>query len=119
MRILTTLVHDNTCELEECSIDALENLKTLGEAVDEVYGPLLLMVTISSVPRIVMDSYAVLMQLFDYNLHVNIISDVQVNQPQLVLPKMGLVYKHCKKRRPSLRSKSVDCSGSGRLRCCR
>ncbi|KAE8573066.1 Gustatory receptor 105f, partial [Halyomorpha halys] len=73
MQVLTKLLHDNSYECDECSIDELEHLSTIGESIDEIYGPLLLMVIVSSLPRLIMDLYIVLMQFFSDWFVMNLI----------------------------------------------
>ncbi|KAE8573063.1 Gustatory receptor 105e, partial [Halyomorpha halys] len=73
MSVLTKLVHTNTSECDESCIDALKHLSTIGEFIDEIYGPLLLIVIVSCFPRMIMDLYAILMQIFPHMLTLNIL----------------------------------------------
>ncbi|KAE8573062.1 Gustatory receptor 105b, partial [Halyomorpha halys] len=73
MQVLTGLVHDKTYELNESSIDAMENLSTIGESIGEIYGPILLIFIVSCFPRLIMDLYAVLMHVFPHMLTANIL----------------------------------------------
>lgn len=73
MGALTILINDCTYELNECSIGALEHLTSIGESIGKLYGPLLLIVIVSCVPRMILDLYLILMQLYPSSLIGNIV----------------------------------------------
>lgn len=93
-RVLSILIRETTKGFDERSISALERMSTYGEAINDIYGPLLFLMVVCPFFEVVCYSYIILLPVFPDLLELNILTLLYII---LCVIKLGMIVYSCRR----------------------